>query len=250
MIKCRNKGFTLIELLITIVILGILSLLAFPTIRRVMFSQNSTKYNTYGKTLLSGARFFTDQYRVDMFGDKDGCYDITYEELKTKNLIQNINIKDVSCANKDGVNNTFVRVIKSNKKYYYYLSLKCKKGNATTYDYLPGGLSRDACTEPTGIPLPGTTMSNDAAAVFKLEIKSKQSSYNSDNVSLNYSCLGSATQCYITKLKLTDSNGVIVERDYTSPEISENFNYTFPGGLSGGVNVVKMEVILYINNAV
>ena len=79
MIKCRNKGFTLIELLITIVILGILSLLAFPTIRRVMFSQNSTKYNTYGKTLLSGARFFTDQYRVDMFGDKDGCYDITYE---------------------------------------------------------------------------------------------------------------------------------------------------------------------------
>lgn len=242
MIKCRNKGFTLIELLITIVILGILSLLAFPTIRRVMFSQNSTKYNTYGKTLLSGARFFTDQYRVDMFGDKDGCYDVTYEELKTKNLIQNINIKDVSCANKDGVNNTFVRVIKSNKKYYYFLSLKCKKGNATTYDYLPGGLSRDSCTEPTGIPLPGTTMSNDAAGKFKLEIKSKQSSYNSDNVSLNYSCLGSATQCYITKLKLTDSNGVIVERDYTSPGGSENFNYTFPGGLSGGVNVVKMEV--------
>lgn len=242
MIKCRNKGFTLIELLITIVILGILSLLAFPTIRRVMFSQNSTKYNTYGKTLLSGARFFTDQYRVDMFGDKDGCYDVTYEELKTKNLIQNINIKDVSCANKDGVNNTFVRVIKSNNKYHYYLSLKCKKGNATTYDYLPGGLSRDSCTEPTGIPLPGTTMSNDAAAVFKLEIKSKQSSYNSDNVSLNYSCLGSATQCYITKLKLTDSNGVIVEMDYTSPSASANFNYTFPGGLSGGVNVVKMEV--------
>ena len=242
MIKCRNKGFTLIELLITIVILGILSLLAFPTIRRVMFSQNSTKYSTYGKTLLSGARFFTDQYRVDMFGDKDGCYDITYEELKTKNLIQNINIKDVSCANKDGVYNTFVRVIKSNKKYHYYLSLKCKKGNATTYDYLPGGLSRDACTDPTGIPLPGTTMSNDAAARFKLEIKSKQSSYNSDNVSLNYSCLGSATQCYITKLKLTDSNGVIVERDYTSPSSSENINYTFPGGLSGGVNVVKMEV--------
>ena len=242
MIKCRNKGFTLIELLITIVILGILSLLAFPTIRRVMFSQNSTKYSTYGKTLLSGARFFTDQYRVDMFGDKDGCYDVTYEELKTKNLIQNINIKDVSCANKDGVYNTFVRVIKSNKKYHYYLSLKCKKGNATTYDYLPGGLSRDACTDPTGIPLPGTTMSNDAASKFKLEIKSKQSSYNSDNVSLNYSCLGSATQCYITKLKLTDSNGVIVERDYTSPSSSENFNYTFPGGLSGGVNVVKMEV--------
>ncbi len=242
MIKCRNKGFTLIELLITIVILGILSLLAFPTIRRVMFSQNSTKYSTYGKTLLSGARFFTDQYRVDMFGDKDGCYDITYEELKTKNLIQNINIKDVSCANKDGVNNTFVRVIKSNKKYYYYLSLKCKKGNATTYDYLPGGLSRDTCTEPTGIPLPGTTMSNDAAGKFKLEIKSKKSSYNSDNVLLNFSCFGNATQCSITKLKITDSNGVIVERDFTSPLVSANFSHTFPGGLSGGVNIVKLEV--------
>ena len=47
----KNKGFTLIELLVAITIMGIIVLMALPSVRRVQLDNKEQKYVAYEKTL-------------------------------------------------------------------------------------------------------------------------------------------------------------------------------------------------------
>ena len=58
----------------------------------------------------------------DLFGhDEIACATVTYNQLKSKNLIKDIPISGVSCASSD----TFVRIVKFEDQYSYLPKITC-----------------------------------------------------------------------------------------------------------------------------
>ena len=52
----NKKGFTLVELLAVLVLLGLISLLIYPSIRNLMKNNNEKEYNTYKDLMVSYAK--------------------------------------------------------------------------------------------------------------------------------------------------------------------------------------------------
>lgn len=132
--KDKKGGFTYVELLGVIAIIGIITLIALPIINRVQEKNKTTKYKTYAEALKNSGKLYTDSYSKDMFGyAKNGCYDIKYSQLKSKNLINDIKIDEVTCDYDD--KKTFVRVTKTKDNYKYEVAIECKdKKNKIVYE--------------------------------------------------------------------------------------------------------------------
>lgn len=130
----KKKGFTYVELLGVIAILGIITLITLPVINEVKEKNKEKKYETYKVTLKNAGKLYTDSYSKDIFGyNENGCYDIKYSQLKSKSLINDIKIDEVTCGNDD--KKTFVRVIKTKDKYKYEVAIECKdKKNKIVYE--------------------------------------------------------------------------------------------------------------------
>ena len=122
--KLNNNGFTLVEIITTIAILGVVSLIALPIISNTSNSNNLKKYELYKDSLESAAKLYIDSDGDDEFGDSEtGCIDIPFKVLNVdKGLIEDIEIKDVSCNN----TKTLVRVYKNGNNYNYETYLNCK----------------------------------------------------------------------------------------------------------------------------
>lgn len=117
----NNKGYTLIELLTAIVILGIITGMSFPVLTVLRNRNETKKYEMYGETLISAAKLYVDSNEKDL-NIKDGDWiEITYERLKEKNLIKDININGITCNS----NRTTVIVKNANGKYKYSYNLAC-----------------------------------------------------------------------------------------------------------------------------
>ena len=123
--KNKKRGFTLIELLVSIVILGIIIIIAIPNISNMIDNNTKEKYEAYAQTIESSAKLYTDSYTEDMFGhNENGCYDIKFNQMTEKKLLNDINIKDATCSG-GNQQKTFVRVYKSGNKYRYKISMLC-----------------------------------------------------------------------------------------------------------------------------
>lgn len=142
----KNKGFTLVELLVVIVILGIVTGMSWPTIRRIQENNTISKYEKYGESLESAAKIYVDSYEEDLFYYEDDlsttsqnngqCAFITYAELKEHGLANDYEQNGMTCNSP----NTFVIVKRRKGKYQYKYYLGC--GNET--DILK--------TEPNNLP--------------------------------------------------------------------------------------------------
>ena len=118
----NDNGFTLIELLATIVILGIITAMSFPVLRKISEDNMNKKLKTYANSVESSAKLYVDSYGEDLFGrDKSGIVCVTYDELKSKSLIKDISDNDISCNS----NKTIVQVTKLGDVYTYDVQLGC-----------------------------------------------------------------------------------------------------------------------------
>ena len=87
----NKKGFTLVELLVAIAIMGIITAIAIPMIRNIREGNENKQYQTYAESLKHAAKLYLDSYEEDMFGRQEtGCAIITYNQLKSRNLIKDI----------------------------------------------------------------------------------------------------------------------------------------------------------------
>lgn len=77
----EKNGFTLVELLVTMIILGIISVLAFPMLRGLKESNDKRKYKAYSDSALLSAKLYVDSYGEDLFGRRrSGVQCIEYKD--------------------------------------------------------------------------------------------------------------------------------------------------------------------------
>ena len=128
----NHKGFSLIELIVAIAILGIITLIAIPSVKIIQNNNKTSKYNAYEKSIKVASKAYTDAFDEDLFGATNtGCATISYSDLKEKDLISDIQIKNNSCNNDS---ETFIYVMKSkNGNHAYYSNIVCKEGNTIVY---------------------------------------------------------------------------------------------------------------------
>ncbi len=135
-------GFTLVELVVAIAILGVITLMAIPTVSRIQAHNRQTKYIAYEKSLKAASKAFTDAYDEDLFGaTNSGCATIKYSELKERDLVSDLQIKGTKC---DKDSKTFIFVIKDkNKNHEYFSNIECYDSKGVVYSHREGG--RDSC---------------------------------------------------------------------------------------------------------
>ena len=128
--KLNNKGFTMVELLVAMAIMGLLVIMAFPTIRAIQTNNTKKKFESFGQTLLSGAKLYVDSYGEDLFNSstKNETADIAAGDMVKKQIVQSTIINETDCSESK------VFVVKYEEDYTYCLYLLCKsKTNAIAF---------------------------------------------------------------------------------------------------------------------
>ena len=110
----NKKGFTLIELLAVIIILGILMIIAIPSVTNYINDSRKKTYIDTAKELIGGARNLVNEGKLEMY-DTDATYYIDIACLKTEN-----GGKAVSPYGEFVKEKAFVVVTFDGKGYEYY----------------------------------------------------------------------------------------------------------------------------------
>ena len=120
----------MVELLVAMAIMGLLIIMAFPTIRAIQSNNTSTKYKEYGKSALSASKLYVDSYEEDLFdlNDTNNMTSIDLNDLVKKDLLKDISLSDSTCLNGSSVN-----IIKYHDDYTYCLNLICTTGGKEVY---------------------------------------------------------------------------------------------------------------------
>lgn len=152
----KNKGFTMIEIVVAIAILGVLMIIALPTVNYIQANNRNKKFVAYEKAIISSSKLYTDQYSDDMFGSiNTGCAIIKYEDLKDRELIEDIQLKDTICDNRN--------IKPSDFQNYTYVIVRKSKNNNLNYE------ATVSCRTKSSEVLYGTPNNDDLEQNCKLE---------------------------------------------------------------------------------
>lgn len=122
----NNKGFTLTELLVTIVIMGIITGLAFPSIRKLQEENRNEEFKAYEKVLVNAAKVYMDSHTNEI--SRDRCWVLSDKYLVEQDLIKKDSLKSGYASE------SRVYVCKdSNGNITYSPSVVIKKGNKDFY---------------------------------------------------------------------------------------------------------------------
>lgn len=126
----NNKGFTLSEVIVTVAILSIIMLMAFPAITKLQTSNQQQVYETYEKVLLNGAKLYVDKYGRDLWqSNANGvCVSITYDDLIFEDLIKKYSGREGEVIVTD---NSYVNATKKNNTVTYSVALLIKDKNGS-----------------------------------------------------------------------------------------------------------------------
>ena len=105
----NRKGFTLVELLAAVVILGIITAISFPLLKRFSETSENRRFGLYGDSLKDLAKSYVDAYGTDLFpfdyanveqNTKYAC--ITVDMLEKKKIFKDIKYENFSCKTRIG----------------------------------------------------------------------------------------------------------------------------------------------------
>ncbi len=95
----NTKGFTLTELIVTIALIGVISIIAFPAIDKLKNDNELEKYKTYEKVMENGAKLYIDSKKSDFWSNYSyGTHKINYNELKVEGLVDAYQDKNIDCS--------------------------------------------------------------------------------------------------------------------------------------------------------
>lgn len=100
----NKKGFTLIEMLAVVIILGVIMVVALPSVSKLINKNRMKNYETYLDVLDEKMKVFIDKYKGELsFSTTDSdnnktsisCYQIKYQDLLKNDFIIE---SDVKCS--------------------------------------------------------------------------------------------------------------------------------------------------------
>ena len=130
----NTKGFTLTELIVTIALIGIISMIAFPAISQLKENNKLEKYKAYEKVMKTGAKLYVDSKKADLFIGKN-IEKISYSTLLDNKLIEEFEDDRVK------FNSSYVTATKSNQVVSYDAIVICKQNEKEVYNTLKNNLS-------------------------------------------------------------------------------------------------------------
>ena len=83
----KKNGFTLIELLAVIIILGILMIIAIPSVTKYISDSRKNSYVDSAKEIIGSARNLVNSGSLEMY-DTDATYYIDVNCIKTENAMK------------------------------------------------------------------------------------------------------------------------------------------------------------------
>ena len=121
--KKRKKGFTMVELLVTIIILGILTTLAYFGVSTILNRGSNSYYDSQENMLiLAGREYFAD-YREKLPKDIGKTASVTLDTLIKESYIDPVKDEDDNDCNRDKTTVTVQKI--TDKDYQYYVTLVC-----------------------------------------------------------------------------------------------------------------------------
>ena len=128
MVKIKDKGFTLVELLATIIILGLLTTIAYVSVTNILDRGNDSYYDSQENMLvLAGREYFAD-HRSELPKEIGGTSTVTLETLIEEKYIDPIKDKNENVC--DELNSTVTAQKITDRDFQYYGILTC--GNYET----------------------------------------------------------------------------------------------------------------------
>ena len=122
-----NKGFTLVELLGVIIVIGIVSLIAIPSIAKYIDGGKLTTFIAYEKSMKTATDnaimecIENNSYRCDIpDNNESGKVDLLY--LIEEGFLDEIKVSDGETCD---INRSFVNIKNINHKYEYDVCLYC-----------------------------------------------------------------------------------------------------------------------------
>lgn len=125
----NTKGFTLTELIVTIALIGIISMIAFPSISKLKENNKLEKYKAYEKVMETGAKLYVDSKKADLFNDTDN-ETISYSTLLANKLIEKFEDDRVECSS------SYVTATKNEQVVSYDAIVICKQNGKEVYNTL------------------------------------------------------------------------------------------------------------------
>ena len=130
MVKIKDKGFTLVELLATIIILGLLTTIAYVSVTKILDRGNDSYYDSQENMLvLAGREYFAD-HRSELPKEIGGTSTVTLETLIEEKYIDPIKDKNENVC--DELNSTVTAQKITDRDFQYYGILEC--GNYKTVE--------------------------------------------------------------------------------------------------------------------
>ncbi len=135
----KNKGFTLVELIAVIVIMGMILLIVFPSVSRLMRDNDEKKYDTYYDIVKEGIEKYARTKRDDIGGSTGtGCINTSPYVLKLSDLIEQDYVKkfdqekDVVCKTPDELSTAQLGALGiDTSKSYESVRIENKEGKIT-----------------------------------------------------------------------------------------------------------------------
>ena len=121
--KKAKSGFTMVELLVTIIILGLLTTLAYFGVSAILDRGNSSYYDSQENMLvLAGREYFAD-YREKLPDDIGDTTTVTLETLIEEEFIDPVKDEDEKDCDYGSSTVTIQKI--TEKDYQYYVTLIC-----------------------------------------------------------------------------------------------------------------------------
>ena len=128
-----KKAFTLIEMLVVIIIIGIVILVAIPSVRNLTYNSSSKKYKEMEKIIVEASKVYSSSYQGELVNTSYECFNIPYSTLIKEELIEET---DITCTG----NIIMRKRDKIGYDYEPYLTCKDKKEKVVANNQRPSKL--------------------------------------------------------------------------------------------------------------
>lgn len=145
----NKKGFTLIEMLGVIVIIGLIMIVAIPTLSKLINSNKDQEYSTYYSTVREAAIAYATKLE-EKLGNSNavGCAEVDLQTLIDEGFVTEYSSRDVVCSTTVGGVNNKIKIRNNKGKITAKFRLVCTNTdkNEVVYDSGPSSVDSKTCS--------------------------------------------------------------------------------------------------------